>query len=59
MCELDSEALERATQEPVRAIHPAGVFDNIASIFEAAIKRERAKQAQYQRNPDSDPPEAA
>jgi hypothetical protein len=57
MCELDPEAVERPTRTNADALPASsGVFGNVASIFDAAVKREREKQAKYQRSPDNDPP---
>lgn len=59
MCELDPEAVNRATQSNLRAINTT--FGNVRGIFDAAIKREREKQAKCQTQPHSDdtPPERA
>ena len=60
MCELDPDAINRATQSNLRAINTA--FGNVSNIFAAAIKREHEKQAKYQaktRNDDPPPERAA
>lgn len=57
MCELDPDAINRATQSNLRAINTT--FDKVANIFAAAIKREREKQAKYQTKPKNNEREAA
>lgn len=57
MCELDPEAVNRATQSHLRAINTT--FGNVRGIFDAAIKREREKQAKYQTKPKNNEREAA
>lgn len=59
MCEIEGPEMDAATQSNLRAI--ATTFGNVASIFDAAIKRERVKQAKHQTRPHNDdpPPERA
>jgi hypothetical protein len=49
--------MERATQSNLRAINTT--FDNVTSIFDAAIKREREKRKVVPIKPDRDPPPRA
>lgn len=55
MCEVEGEAMDKATQSNVRAIRVA--HDNVLNFFDAAIKREHERQAKYRTHPrDDDPP---
>lgn len=56
MCELTGSEMDRATDAKISAFDgisavfappSSGVFGNIASIFDAAFKREHAKQGRY------------
>lgn len=54
MCEIPGTEMERATQSNLCAINTT--FDNVTSIFDAAIKREREKRKVVPIRPDRDPP---
>lgn len=50
MCEIEGPEMDAATQSNLRAI--ATTFGNVASIFDAAIKRERENQAKCRASTD-------
>lgn len=56
MCELNGIEMDAATQSNLRAINTS--FDNVTSIFDAAIKRERRRSREIKpvTPNDDDPP---